>query len=202
MKQPSKIRPDGAPLQACDDSLRALERKADEILRKNGTSVLSKRDQIRKEARRDSLIRQHAHETDLVELHGSNGIIENSKKPAFFDHQGHFGAVPNQHSASSEESLLKKEVAVLKKEWEKKLRDAVDRVIWDVFGNDKITRLILLAIMKPPGLKFLDNKAISQATGLSIKQVTTAKARMKYRVRKADAEAFAELIQLVKGEPQ
>ena len=60
----------------------------------------------------------------------------------------------------------------------------------------------MLAIMKPPGLKFSDNKAISQATGLTIKQVTTAKARMKYRVRKTGTEAFAELIQLVKGEPQ
>ena len=137
MKQPSKITPDGAPLQTGDNSPRALEREADEILRKNGNSVLSKRDQIRKEARRNGLIRQHAHETDLIELHGSDGIIENSKNPAVFDHQSHFGAIPNQHSASSEEALLRKEAAISKKEREKKLRDAVDQVIWDVFGDEK-----------------------------------------------------------------
>jgi len=56
--------------------------------------------------------------------------------------------------------------------------------------------------MKPPGLDFRDNKAISQATGLSGKQVTAAKARMKYRVRKAKPETVSALIQLLKGEPQ
>lgn len=170
-----------------------LERKADKLLRDNGFSVLSPKDENRKTIRRSKILMEHLADPKLQELHGAFGSVSSSKK-RMLTNKTHVEAVKDiMHKPSAEDVLLS---SFLPEDFDATLIFLFD----NIFNDDKIARIIMIDILKNDSKQFRNTKNISATTGLSMKQIISAKARIRYKLRNIKVSTVDELVGYVKGE--
>lgn len=172
---------------------KALERQADKFLRANGDSVLSPKDEYRKAVRRSNIVARHVADSRMQETHGISESISSSKKRALTEdmHVESIGELP--HTPSTENIVVD---SIKPEEFDQALIFLFD----NVFNEDKIARIILIDVLKNQSGNLRKTEEVSSSTGLSIKQINSAKARIRYKLGGLTVTTADELVEFVKGE--
>lgn len=193
METPPKVNETETHDLSVPTSRRKLERQADEILRENGYSVLSPKDEHRKALRRSNIVMRHLSDARLQEIHGASDAVSSARKRSLTDEMQSEAASDLLHKPSTEELLVN---SFAPEDYEQALVYLFD----SVFNNDKIARIILIDVLENCGGNFRKTKDVSAATGLSAKQINSAKARIRYRLKDLNVASVDDLVDTVKGE--
>lgn len=174
-------------------SRRKLERQADAFLRENGDSVLSPKDEHRKTLRRSNIVMRHLTDAKMQEIHGASDSVSSARKRSLTDEMHTEITSDLLHKPSTEELLVN---SFVPEDYDRALIYLFD----NVFNNDKIARIILIDILKNCDGNFRKTKEVSTATGLSVKQINSAKARIRYKLKELNAASADDLVDTIKGE--
>lgn len=176
-------------------SPQALQKRADKILRENGYSVLSERDENRKITRQSRIIKNNLNDAKMQALHGASSSLKPAKKSALTEEMHTTDRNEVMHNTSAEDALIQKQQT---SEIEKSLLHIFDHV----FEKDKIARIIMICVLREASFDFRNSKEISKITGLSIGQINSAKKRIRYQLQLVEATSIEALMELAKGESE
>ena len=143
----------------------------------------------------------------LLALSGADGVVEDPCRPSLVNTENG----PAQSWPIRRPIIASSERAILKDERQKRL----DFILWAIIGylapkSDKVSNMILKAIVTPieflyapdeppiDEIRLQDTKLLSELIGLNIREIETAKERMRYRISKIPKSLRDEALDILK----